>query len=356
MRILSRSSHETYNQCPRRFYWTFCYQGTGVEPRITPIHLAVGLAVHKGMEFLMKERSIEAALEGGVQEWAIASAGHPPDLVDEGRALIKALLMAWNMVRRPAFEAEWEVISVEREGRVELAPGVTLQYRPDLVARSKEDGLLYVWNWKTRGSSRSDKDFTSEWKYDVQMWTEAQAVEKEIGEPVRGVVVEGLLKGSFKWGHFFSPLIWGYRLPQGAGEWLYSYEYKRPSSASPWGKFQAWREDTYPTGGSGLEGWLSWLPLHVVAAQFVRSDVITRPPEVVDEWIDQVVRRERDIAYVLAEGTERDKLAFFWQHFSPWNCNGCPFEPVCGKRATIADLVSAGVYTKRVDHHGGYGG
>src|SRR5260221_1779676 len=115
MRVLSRSSHERYNTCPRSFYYTFEYQGTGLEPRVTPIHLAVGLAVHKGLEVALTLGG-STGVAGALEEWARVSLGHLPELVEEGAALIPALLLAWGKVRRPTFEAELDVISVEKEG------------------------------------------------------------------------------------------------------------------------------------------------------------------------------------------------------------------------------------------------
>ena len=356
MRLLSRSSHEAYCRCPRRFYYTYEFQRTGIVPRVTPFDLGFGLSVHKGLEVLLtQDFDVEAAVGAAHREWAPLMVGHLPELQEQAYHLMEALIWGWWKYMLPTFLDEWELVSVEKEGRCELAPGVVLQYRPDVVARSKEDGLLYVWNWKTASSGYG---WTEKWAYDIQMWTEALAVERELGEPVRGCIVEGLIKGSRKVEHIFSPLLWAHRCPaDNGGGWVYSTEAKRPSGASPWGRFATWRdENEYPGGLTGLRGWLNFLPPHQVAANFVRSDVLRRPEGVVEAWIQQVCRIEKDIEYVMKQGTEEERLAYFWQNFSPWNCKGCAFEPLCGGRRTVEDMLEAGEYMPRVDHHGGYGG
>lgn len=241
---------------------------------------------------------------------------------------------------------------VEKEVQALLAPNIVLQARADAVIQRRVDGANFVLNWKTSGSI---KDWNEQWEDEIQAWTEALVMEEALGERISGVIFEGLYKGTYREGRNHSPLIYGWKLPVGGGRFLYSAEYKRFTKEQPWVKFPVWVERFVPDIQSGTEAlsyWINWLPLDVVAENFVRSTPVLKNDLVVEKWVRQVVRRETDMERMLqSDVPEGDREDFFSQHFSKWNCKGCTFRRVCKLQTTVEGMVETGELRERIDHH-----
>lgn len=363
-RRISRSSHSSYCRCPRLHYYQYRYRGTGFEEARKPLPLAIGLALHAGMEAALRAASegtfsLEEAVLAVHKEWATQTAGWKggqleslepwerdtlSSSLEEGGYLAESLLRAWVTTRMPSFLDQYEVLMVEKEVEMQLAPGLSLQARADAVVRDRLSGSVLVVNHKTTG--RKD-NFSVSWLSDVQMWTEAFAMQEVLGEPVHGVLVLGFYKGQQREGLHSTPLLYGYRTDDG----LYSATWQRSSSSKVWRKFRAWKEPT-PAGPS-LADWLNWLGPAVLAESLLETPPITKNDSVVREWIKQVVQKERAIDGMLAEEVpEEDRLPFFWQNFSSMNCRWCPYRPVCFNQTSIDALLEGGYLAPRVDHHG----
>jgi PD-(D/E)XK nuclease superfamily protein len=345
---LSRSSYETARECPRKAYWQYLYRGTGLVPRKMGLALAIGLGVHAVMEWVFgwyaagqpEGPSEWDGIQAGVDEYDRCVAGYKGETnpftiakVDEGRLLVQALAGGWLTHRLTAFLEEFEVLSVEKEISALLAPGVTLNARADLVVRRKADGVVIVWNWKTTGNK---SQWTRQWQNEIQVITEALAVEEDLGEQVTGVVMEGLYKGYSKEGVWQTPLLWGFEKDGSV----------TPKWANGAKKVSMWE------GGKPNWNWISSLPREVVDAQFIRSDVIPKNNDVVRDWLAQVVHNARSDSYVLnlPVEAERERELHFWQKFGE-ACEFCQFKPVCKKETEMDELVKDGVLVERVDHH-----
>jgi hypothetical protein len=345
VRSISRSSYDTFSKCPRKGYWTYLFQGTGVVPRIPDWPLVIGSAVHAGMEHLMRLSQEEESVEGavGFAQQALNKAFQPVRFMfeddpllaarfRESSFLVEALLRGWVRARAASFFQDYDILSIEVETPVLLSPGLTLNARVDVVVRSRSDGQVYVFNWKTSSSKKLDK-----WDHDIQMWTEAVATEGTIGEEIAGCIVEVLYKGQRRYGLQLSPLLYAYVTKNGD----IRHEWSAGSTRLPvWempGGVKRWVEET--------------LPLEVVSAQFLRTPPLPKNNDVVHDWLEQVVYKERVATHVLKEGSERERELHFDQRFSDDNCPWCPFRRVCGKATTIQTLLEEGVLIPRVDHH-----
>lgn len=369
MRTISRSEYEASCGCHRRHYWGYLYAKSGLEPKVKPLPLAFGLALHRGMEFLTAdarmaqfleesmpvEESISYAVTQAQSEFTLHALGHEA-LQPEVNALLEALLRGWVQIHLEPFLDEFEVISVEEEGEpIKLSDSVSLSFRADCVVRSRIDSKLYVFNWKTMASSY--EDVTEQFRRDIQMWTEALAVEKMMGEPVEGCIVEGFVKGSLsKDGHFSTPLIWAYKRESPDGRTSFEWDFKRIKGSRDFVKVPVW-DEVFTTGESGVKGWINWLPAQVLATRFVRSDIIRRPSQhILDEWLAQVTRRTDDEAHILESASEVDRLNYFYQVRNKWNCKGCAFDLICNpldaeSETSIQEMLDAGLLMPRVDHH-----
>ncbi len=377
MRYISRSGYETYTACERKYYYSQLWGRGGVEPPVQDENLSMGIALHAGQEHLMRavkgawDKSvlgpanlqgllathIPFCLEAISLSWlsemaptyAIAKGDpeadppHPRDdallgLLDEWHHLARGMFLAWVRVHARRFFDMFEVLMVEEQVPLELAAGLTLDTRSDVVVRHRQTGYVFVINWKTFGSKSG---FYEAFNRSIQMWTEALAVQQKLGEPVAGTIVEGFYKGSKKRGSYSSPLLWAYE--QNA---VWSAKY-RPG----WRKVPVWQTGyELPNGLWGQGEWIDWLPLTIVEDQFLRTTPIPINEGAVSDWLPQVVQRETDLQHMMEEATEADRLRYFFQRFGK-QCNWCPFDDVCRQAATIESMVESGRLVKRRDHH-----
>jgi hypothetical protein len=383
MLLLSRSAHEARRGCPRCFYYRYLYRKTGFQERISPIHLAFGIAHHAGMEKLMRtadvsdmfgvDLDVQAAIDAAhAAWWAERPQGsfppvEPPNT--EILALLEAMILGWVRVEAAAFFEEYEIIDIEREATPQqLSPSVALQFRKDVGVRSRITGMLRVINWKTTSSWG---DWTAKWGAEIQSFSEAWAWEKEAGEPVEGTVMVGFSKGGLRQtggqAHFGSPLIWGYKQTWPDGRVTYYAGGKAPEAAPKgeprWVKFPVWEEtfhfvdeDGVPFAAKGVAAWISWLPLHVLAGNFMNSSVLHGHPKAIADFIDCASYQAQTDHHILTEGSERDKLVHFYPVAGEWTCGTlekpkCTFYRVCHTDAEIEDLIEDGTLVPRVDHH-----
>lgn len=345
MRFFSKSGYEARGRCPRRWYYGYHYKG-GWETTKRSRDLMIGILVHLGLEVLLRTEKIEDSMSAMQEEIERLEGIH----VDEGDpvggeqfyedcALASGLVLGWYHTRYAEFLDEYEIISIEESINTLLAPDLTLVAKCDIVVRSKASGLVYVWNWKT---TNEVKDWQTKWRYDIQMWTEAFAVEDKLGIEVTGCIVEGLYKGVLREGKWTSPLVRGWKRPMPDGSCVYSASRK---TGKEWFTFPTYLEDRF----GSLDEWVRFIPPEELSEMFIRSEPITKNNEVVLEWIRGVVKAETDAAHVLETGSEQDKLDHFEMRVSYYNCQWCPFRSVCFGASSIDSMIEAG--TLRTAYH-----
>ncbi len=341
MRLISRSSHEHFSECQRRGYWAFIYRG-GLEESTTPWPIVIGLAVHKGMEMLMKRQGIEDAVMGLVLEFMDRAPQVAGDDLQH-LALAEALLRGWHRCRFDRFMAAFEVLSVEQEWLTRLAANIGLKSRIDAAVRDRGSGSIYVVDWKTASSI---KDWALQWEDEILVLTQALTTQEQMKEQVAGVLFEGFYKGGKYKGQYTSPLIRGWRLDVGevgVGESRYVFSSQKQAHYET---FQVWKD--FP---GGIKEWIDWLPIDVVENQYITSPPILKNDDMIRDWLVQVVRRETDIEGMLGEDVpEADRLSYFWQNKGD-RCKWCLFRPACRWETSIDDMLNAGLLRVREDHH-----
>ena len=128
----------------------------------------LGTLVHKGFEHVFKDKLTVAAAKIAVEKHAYATltairdqlAADPMKApVDDVAAFLaeyEAIVENAPLIfERSAFALpvdDWEPVLVEHTLEQEIAPGIVLTGTPDLVARRKSDGGLYLLDWKTRST------------------------------------------------------------------------------------------------------------------------------------------------------------------------------------------------------------
>lgn len=335
MRYISRSSHDTFRECPRKGYWKYLsgpWNGAevlGLEEQRDNINLTVGILWHEAAEEMLRSRNPWGAVLAAKNNplWAAAPVNW--------QSWLYAAVLAWDRVAADEFHESWEILSIEDEFEIPVSPNVMFYTRADAVVRDRGDGSVWVLNWKTTSDI---KDFTKKWFFDPQGWSEAIAAESRLGIEVSGCIYLGVYKGPHYKGDTTSRLIYGYRNNSRAGV---TYSTSTNGSAI---KFNAW-EERFPFG-EGLPAWISFLDKDFLKGHFVQSAPQIRQDSLVEDWLRQVVRYENDIDAAM-HWPEEDRNSFFYQNWSDHNCGRCAFRDLCLKRATPEGMLEEGLLRPR---------
>lgn len=369
----------------------------GFERLKLALPLATGIYVHAGLGALLLGKPIDEAVKlacaGYLKE--IESRGletevleQMEDVITEQNALIEALIRAWNRIRLPYYQENFDIMEddIEREQSIMLIepdslgvmPGVELLTRCDALLRRKLDGKLFIANWKTVGSA--DFRWYQGWEVDMQILTETLAIETRLGERLGGVIVEGLIKGARykvknKEGEVIgyrqgSPLIYGYKHPGNPpiDPPAYDFNYTKRKG---WSRFKVWEEDEFgwshetAPDAPGLHrtpiaGWVDWLPEELLEDQFAIVPPLLRDAAAIESKVRQIVAIERQIylgkkTYEQAE-SEEDKLIVLDTMFpqNEHNCiwpSKCPVFDICWTGGVREDPIGSGLFRARVPHH-----
>lgn len=216
--LFDRSRIEDAAKCQRLYFWRYAALGIGIVPaREFPPAWALwtGTAIHEGIEAILKGVDpAEAARKAAGDYWekvnpliegledAELKARTALDFAQQ-MDLVVGLVYGWGLVGMPRLMLNYDLsmLDIEREEQVGFLLGdppveVRLLARTDILARHKQSKQLHVINLKS--ISEPGKKWSEQWMYDMTTLTEPLAVEERIGEPVGGVVIEGLVKGSKK--------------------------------------------------------------------------------------------------------------------------------------------------------------
>jgi hypothetical protein len=337
MRYISRSSHDTFRECPRMGYWRYLSGPFGDGPTLglqgaqLNKNLTLGTAWHMAAEKLLARVPAEEAVQEALKYGAANGLGEP-----ELNWLLAAVL-AWERVAAEEFFARYEVLSVEEELTTPITTNVALYTRADGILRDRVDGSVWVLNWKTAGDV---KNWNRKWFYDIQSWTESLAAEAKLGIPVSGCLYYGIWKGPIWQGNISSRLIYGYKYTDRLGNVTYATENNGGGT-----RFSVWQE-TFPFG-EGVTAWVNWLDPTFLKKCFVQSAPQIRQDELVEAWLRQVVAYESDVEHVLAEGSAEEKLDFFWQNWGDHPCGRCDFNALCTLKSTPEELIRDGFLKPR---------
>lgn len=432
--VIDRSRMETFADCPRKGYWHYLYGGLGIEAKPASIPLTTGSLVHeplarvlqwvKGMGNVPEPSTVKAFVNDAQREYlriakergllldafdgsdsdvgkvltfpkegetgaalaGAALAGAAPTPVawqlNEQLALLEALVKGWVRVGLPRLLGEFEVVDVEQEQEVELGGGVIMLTRRDALLRRRSTGEFYVLNFKT--TSNADSTWVAQWRYDQQTISEMVAAEASVGGEVRGVIIEGLVKGQRKlkwpedvepeqWRHN-SPLLYHYTTvdvppaPRGfsaSGYWTcpeaHKWQWAKGGQCPGGQKHKLGKEWYRDMVGQtcGIDVWLDWLETNepeVLRAQFLQLPAILRSAFEVERWKRQTIAEATRIdtkRRVLEEsdGSEAALDVAFPMATGHGNClrpSRCPYLDLC---FGVADPEDPERFVRREPNH-----
>lgn len=364
-------------ECPRMGYWNYAAGGKGWQKDATALPLAMGIAVHEALAKLLinpTPSSIVQVAEAAVEDYrTLLFTGRDPKdptvafIAEEQSRLIYGMVYTWASHRLPKLREEFTLATfpldgqpwVEKEFSVELSPGVTAMLRLDAVLRRPTTGELVILDFKTL--SYPSEEWYKQWEHNAQTYLYLHAVETFTGEPVEGMMYEGLVKGTRRTetGHVpwkgmkvqASPYCYGYSGPDGV-----QLEY---TSRKGYRKVGSWQDHT------PAEWFMEVLrPAHEATQLFDQLFCIVPPLKPmqweIDRWLKQTVWAEALTAQYLAEiaqaGSE-EEAAELVDTFFPTNearCfkygpdNQCVYTPLCFTREPVPEELG---FIPRVPHH-----
>src|ERR1700684_851982 len=307
-------------KCLRKRFWNFEYKNRGIEPirkGKSEFPLLTGTGVHRMVEASLHMDAAWTDESDPYKDFDCQGDERVEYLVGEQKALMQGIHGAWFATKYESFIATYEVLDIEREESVELAPGVVWMSRPDLLVRRRSDGALFIVNLKT--TKKADERWVSQWPLDMQTLSEVVAVEHRLndefggdkdGELIKlsGVIILGLLKGeqlqypagSGNWYHN-SPLIWAWHNESGKvhprGEWSARYEWADDEGnhrlGKGWVKREIWLH--YAGGVKERIRHLSETDPALLEEQVVQLPPILRSEQQIQSWKQTVIHQERKI-------------------------------------------------------------
>jgi hypothetical protein len=361
--LLDRSRIVARQECPRLRYLNYHYGGTGLERVQMALPLVNGIFIHEALSRVLLGQDVDAviaeviaAYRAEVAERGVQAVELNKHFVEEQCALVAGLVKGWVLTRRDAILEEYEIVAVEEEVKWELAPGLIQMLRCDGILRRKDDGLLFILEFKT--VSYPGYEWSQQWENNIQLMSYTLAVSEVFGEPCGGVIIEGLVKGtrrietaqSSPWTGLkiqSSPFCYGYK---NAATEEVSFEWQRGKN---WEKTTSWDYDG---------DWIAEMQnAGILANQFISLPPICPLPQQTARWRRQTIAAEtryamslRELEGIVDESVREQLMDFhFPQHDNACRRYGgsCAFMEFCFNDVVAEDPLASGLYQARVPHH-----
>lgn len=330
-----RSRAAADEECRRKRYIANEYCGVGLEGQGDPetkLYLPMGSAIHKAVEVLAKGGTGTEAASDALADFVplLAIPGMSQTEQTEQEYMLRGLILGYARAIWPLDLEEYRILSVEDEVVVLFPDGEQVLAKPDLLLERKSDRSVIYKEYKS--THWANEGWVRSFSRAAQLLTGALATQVSTGRTLRASVIQGLYKGSKYKGRPTSPLIYGYRFPD--GDW-----------STKWAKgaerIGVWE---YPGGQSK---WLEDFPLLELRTHFPATPEIPFNQPLLAEWLAGRFAREHEIAKV--RSIEPLPQALLDQHFpmntgacEPAMGSACPFLGFCYNPSAKADPLLQG--------------
>lgn len=398
--LFSRSQMLLGQTCPQKRQWAYHYEGRGVESTRLSEDLALGTAVHAGLEWMLNsaldniEPDIEhcadetysmmmAQFQAGLEMQTAAVPFDPQSetaqlLAEEQANLAYGLVWTFGRRRLASLLERFEVVEVEPEicwlvgayldwdkepfdsiGLWTPDPVyIVMMSRPDAILRSRIDNKLYTVSWKT--AKRFDSASVERLECDVQGLTEGLAIWAKYGEQPAGTLYSYFLKGDRQFDadtgakRYTSPLVRPYSNWNGIGEPTYRATYKWFNEAGEekrcgkgWERVDIWK-------GMEMSAWLELLDSGEIQPEARRdwlAEAVIEPevqplnPEFAERWRQKAVQQESDWIQIL----EGNRIAPQDETGCHVYNRKCTYYGICWKGETLEDQIASGYKRLRLE-------
>lgn len=391
---IDRSRVDTRQACPRQRFFAYDYIAPdiltstpiaedivgGITRASGSLPLLNGIAIHAAHARLLAGQGIEEVIELARSEYTteVSSRGvfgelDTQGLIREQLAMLEGMLRLWAKWRLPAILAEYELAyfngepAIEQAWEWELAPGLVQRLRMDAIVRRRGDGLLHILDYKSAAYVSSG--WREKFEHSLQTELYVQALKEKTGEPVGGMLYEGLMKGSYRKDTAASSPFFGQRIQ--SSPYCYAYVLEGPEGmvwSVPYTAKKGYKKVRI-TDIMTTAQWVEDHLQHLVqpAEMFVSVPPICPPPFELERIKRQVVMQE--FAYhqqlakyrqLVAEGRD-EEAELQLDEFAPQVGSACYkygadfrcayVQDVCWTRGAMP--LEEGGFTVRIPHHAG---
>lgn len=358
---VDRSRIQAYLECKRFRFLRYHYpdpetgQGRGIVPTTKAKALVSGSFIHKVIELHLTGTDLDEAIAYAKGAFLV-EVGKEEGECAEQLCLLEGLVRAWVKWRLPRILEEYEVVSVEEELEWELDCQIVDMVKCDVLLRRKSDGLLFILEFKT--AKQASGWWRQQWAHNTQVLANTLAIQEVKGEPVGGLLIEGLVKGRWEKDTARSSPWFGKEIQHSLlcyiykeevdGEWVYSTTYHAKKL-----KVAVWEEMT-------PKAWVELLTPEELDSLFCPLEPMK--PKLLDllRWKRQTVWQERGVARDVAEvgrggEVDEERLDELFpkndSHCFRYFGHPCDYEPLCFTREVELDPVGSGKYGWRKPHH-----
>ena len=350
--LYSRSAASTDDKCQRQRFLNYEWANRGLTSDAVNLALWEGICIHDGLAAIAAGMDIDTIGEASVvqMEEMLSTNNYPEYYAKEQICLVEGLLRGFYRQMWPILMKTYpEIVFVEEE-MVYPHDGVTLMSKGDIVLRDTE-GLLWYLEYKST-SSNSDQ-WISSWTKAVQVHTTIKAIERRLGEPVAGMIIQGLYKGylSKYTNKQESILCYAYHSPGQA-------PFNKAIWATKWGK--GLKKSPIWQRPGGCKAWIDEMPLAALGEQFPQTPPIFLNEDLVERYLSQRGYREKEIRTARhlindpgIHPEERTRLLdmHFSQNFdacTPGWGYGCDYVKLC--HGSSENPLEKG-FSLRISHH-----
>ena len=311
--------------CARKRYWGYEHDGTGITKNTTNLPLALGSALHEGAAALAEGEVINKVVGTSVDIFRDGLFELDEPVINEQASLLEGMLRGLNRYALPNLLREYPIVAGVEMPMEMVYKDVAFVGVIDLLLKAP-DGRQVVVDYKTTSSNRPQ--WLDSWEFSPQVHFYGELVRRVTGDPVAGVIIQGLYKGYNQRGKQYSPFCYGHcqkAAPPFAGEhWAYQ-------------KTQGYRHAPLWTAENmTLEKWIDEMPIEQLATQFPQTPLIFPDEQIAKIFMDQAVSRET-VLRDWRNGTSDDlSLGTVF----PQNLNAC--SPSFGSKCRYLDICRLG--------------
>lgn len=306
LRLYSKSSVERDSGCKRAYYLNYCYAGKGIVTSNTSLELFMGAAIHDAFAALAMfaqqgvpvdiDLIAETAFKQMSENLSPLVIGEldGDDWVKEQSTLVEGIVRGFYKHTWPSLIAQYPIIKLIEQPMIYKHDGLGFMSKPDLVLGTGSGENWYI---EYKSTSSKKEGWVNSWDTAVQVHSSIKAIEDFLGEPVQGVIVQGLYKGYESYGKQSSPFCYSYKKNGNPPffEDTYLYEYKAGFKRTP----------TWEMAG-GVKKWVDEMPTNVLADQFPQTPPIFVNEELIAAFFRQRAIREWEIQHAV-EALEEPK-------------------------------------------------
>ncbi len=202
LHLIDRSRVVAREECPRLRYLNYDFNESGLESEKGALPLLSGIAIHTAHARLLAGQPLEvvvaevvACYVEDIKRRGLFGLEVTKALIAEQAALLEGMLRVWYAKRMPMILEEYDIVSIEETWDWELSPGLVQRMRMDVILRRKDDGLLFILDYKTMAYASDGVMEKHEHSHQTCLYL--QALKEHFNEPVGGILYEGLIKGKF---------------------------------------------------------------------------------------------------------------------------------------------------------------